>query len=292
MAKDKFKAVWVSHSSISDFLTCPRAYYLNNVYKNPKTGNKIQVVNPPMSLGLAVHSTLEKLSVIPTKDRFRGNLLDKYEKEWEKVSGKKGGFLDKDTESHYKKRGEEMIRRVIDDPGPLLNLAVKIKMDLPWFWLSEEDEIILCGKIDWLEYDDQNESVHIIDFKTGKVAESEDSLQLPIYHLLVANCQGHDVSKASYWYLDQVDGIVEQNLPDLDESRSRVMKIAKKIKLARQLDHFECPQGEDGCWACQPLESVISGDAEFVGTNKDFGKDLYVVEDLKSGDEERDGEIL
>src|ERR1035437_4279352 len=36
MAQDKFNAVWVSHSSIGDFLKCPRLYYLHNVYKNDK----------------------------------------------------------------------------------------------------------------------------------------------------------------------------------------------------------------------------------------------------------------
>ena len=37
MAVDKYTAVWVSHSSMGDFLKCPRAYFLHNVYKDPKT---------------------------------------------------------------------------------------------------------------------------------------------------------------------------------------------------------------------------------------------------------------
>jgi len=31
--KDKFAAIWISHSSISDFLKCPRSYFLKNIYK-------------------------------------------------------------------------------------------------------------------------------------------------------------------------------------------------------------------------------------------------------------------
>ena len=58
---DKYKAVWVSHSSMGDFLKCPRLYYLHNVYKNPKTGRKIAIVSPHMSLGVAVHNVLENL---------------------------------------------------------------------------------------------------------------------------------------------------------------------------------------------------------------------------------------
>ena len=56
---DKFKAVWVSYSSISDFKKCPRAYYLKNIYKNPKTGKKIELVAPPLALGSVVHDVLE-----------------------------------------------------------------------------------------------------------------------------------------------------------------------------------------------------------------------------------------
>jgi len=72
---DKFTATWVSHSSIRDFLNCPRAYYLNNVYKDPATNHKIQIVSPALSLGSSVHEVIESLSNLPTKDRFKESLL-------------------------------------------------------------------------------------------------------------------------------------------------------------------------------------------------------------------------
>ena len=197
------------------------------------------------------------------------------EKEWISVSGKKGGFFDEETEHHYKERGKEMLRRVIQHPGPLANMAVKIKEELPWFWLSETDSIILCGKIDWLEYIEQNNSVHIIDFKTGKNVEDSNSLQLPIYYLLVHYCQKRTVSKISYWHLQLHDEPQEQPLPDLQGSYDEVQKIAKKIKLARQLEHFSCK--EDGCRYCLPYESILKGEAEFVGKGS-YGHDIYVVQ--------------
>lgn len=145
-----------------------------------------------------------------------------------------------------------MLRHIMDNPGPLQNKAIKISQDLPHFWLSEEEEIILCGKIDWLEYLPEQDGVHIIDFKTGAGEESEDSLQLPIYHLLVHNCQQRKVVKASYWYLEKENGLEEKKLPDLAESEKKVLDIARKIKLARRLEKFDCPQG--GCRACTPYE--------------------------------------
>ena len=51
----------------------------------------------------------------------------------------------------------------------------------PNFFLSEEENIILNGKIDWMEYIEEGDSVRVIDFKTGRNKESQGSLQLPIY---------------------------------------------------------------------------------------------------------------
>src|SRR5207249_4528187 len=115
--------------------------------------------------------------------------LDQYNEAWKKVTGKLGGFKNTDQEQRVKERGAQMLQRVIDNPGPILNQAIKIQKELPNYYLSVEENIVLCGKIDWLEYIPDDDTVHIIDFKTGRHDESADSLQLPIYYLLVENCQ-------------------------------------------------------------------------------------------------------
>ena len=275
---DKFAATWVSHSSISDFLKCPRAYYLNNVYKDPKTQHKIQLVAAPLALGQAVHEVLESLSLLPAKERFKVSLLDRFDTAWKNVSGKKGGFTSETQEQQYKQRGEAMLRRVMANPGPLKNLSVKIKSDLPQYWLSEEDEIILCGKVDWLEFLPELDAVHGIDFKTSKREEDGKSLQLPIYHLLVHNTQHRKVAKASYWYLELSDKLVEKELPDLQEAHDRLLEIAKRIKVQRKLNVFKCPNGDAGCFACRPLEKIIRGEAEYVGLSS-IRQDMYIIKE-------------
>lgn len=276
MAKDKFSAVWVSHTSLKDFLTCPRAYYLKNVYKNPQTGHKFQVMTPALALGQIVHEVLEALSQKPTDQRFLQSPLQTYEQAWQKVSGKKGGFFSELEEQKYKERGRAMIERVLKVKGPLARLAVKIQQDLPYFWLSEEENIILCGKIDWLEYLPDTDSVHIIDFKTGKKMEDGESLQLPIYHLLVHHCQHRQVSAASYWYLEFSDELEPKQLPDLQTAKEEVLRLAKQVKLARQLQLFKCKKGADGCSACQPLEKIVRGEGELVGENE-YHQDIYIL---------------
>ena len=271
---DKYTAVWVSHSSISDFLKCPRAYYLKNIYKDPKTGHKVNHVSPALALGQAVHDVLEGLSSIKVEDRLKISLLDSYESAWRKVSGKLGGFKDADEEFQVKARGTEMLKRVTDHPGPILNKAIKIQQDLPYYYISEADNIILCGKVDWLEYIESNDSVHVIDFKTGLREEKEDSLQLPIYQLLIKNCQKRNLSGASYWYLATSDVPISMTLPKIEESEERVLTIARQIKIAREAKEFNCPR--QGCYACRPFEVIISGGAEFVGVGG-YKQDLYII---------------
>lgn len=273
---DEYSATWVSHSSISDFLKCPRSYYLRNVYKNPKTGHKMTIVTPPMALGAAVHEVIESLAGLPAEERLKVSLVKKLDPVWQKVSGEKGGFKNFQEESEFKNRARQMLINLQENPGPLVKKAIRIKsdMNLPHFWLNKEDGIILAGKIDWLSYSEETDSVEIIDFKTGRNEEKEDSLQLPIYLLVATNTQSKKVTGAYYWYLDKDEGMVEKNLPDEDASYKKVYAVAKRIRLARKINHFKCPT--DGCWACRPYERILKGEGKLVGVSS-TGQDIYTL---------------
>ncbi len=283
MPADKYSAVWLSHSSIADFKKCPRLYYLRNMYKDPKTKRKMQVVSPSLSLGMAVHDTLDQISGLPTATRFNVDLLERFESVWQRYTGKKGGFQSPEVEFRYKERGEAMIRRVLNNAGPLRNKAVKLGQELPFYFLSEEENLILCGKVDWLEYLEATDSVHIIDFKSSKSEEDPESLQLPIYTLLVANTQKRKTTKASYWYLEFSDDLQEKELPDLETSSEAVLKMGKQISLARKLNKLECKTG--GCRYCEQMEKVLRGEAEYIGVDEKMGKDNYIFIETHMEDE-------
>ncbi len=272
---DKYSATWISHSSLGDFIACPRSYYLKNVYKSPKTGNKMQLISPALVLGQVVHNVLESRSKLVVGERFKQPLLEQYSELWTQFSGKRGGFADASEEQRFKERGEQMLRNVMNNPGPLSKLAVKISVDLPYYWLSESDEIILCGKIDWLEYLPEEDGVRIIDFKTGKHKEKEGSLQLPIYHLLVHNTQQRKVVDACYWYLEDPEGLSIKELPSLEAAHEQVLALAKQVRLARKLEMFKCPEGKAGCRSCQPYEAILRGEAEYIQV-KDR-RDIYIL---------------
>lgn len=275
--EDKYAAVWLSHSSISDFQKCPRLYYYNNIYKNPLSGRKISIMKPSLSLGQVVHKVTEELSQLPVEDRLKMPLAKRYDELWETVSGKKGGFLSVEEEKTYKDRGYVMLDRLEKHPGLILNKALKIKQDLPHYWFSEKDNMILCGKIDWIEYLEATNSIHVVDFKTGMRKEKSDSLQLPIYLLLLKHTQSREIAKMSYWYLYTDDEPEEVALPDEVDAHDRIMKIAQRIKLARQLNHFTCPVDEkNGCRACAPYEAIVKGKGEFVGVGE-YNKEVYIL---------------
>lgn len=277
MAQDKYSALWISHSRIRDFETCPRSYYLKYIYRNPKTGHKIKLMTAPLALGQVVHDVIESIQTIPTKERFSTSLIERLHDSWKKIEGKLGGFADNSIESRYKARAEAMLLRIMKDPGPLANLAVKLQTDYPSYWISDEKNIILTGKIDWMEYLPETDSVHIIDFKTGRNEEDEDSLQLPIYYLLAKRCQKRYVAKMSYWYLEKTENaIVEKPLPVDTDIEKIVLDKALAVELAVKLNRFKCKQ-QGGCNACSPYESIVSGRAEFVGVNS-YKEDIYLLE--------------
>lgn len=283
--RDTFGAVWVSHSSMGDFLKCPRAYYLHNVYKDPKTRRKINVTSPALALGVSVHEVVEGLGRYSADKRSAVPMLAQFEEAWKKVSGKKGGFTDASQEAESKARGIAMIERVARNLGPLAQKTVKLKEGTggmpPNMFLTDEDDIILCGKIDWLIYEPTDDSVHLLDFKTGKNEEGGESLQLPIYQLLMHNLQKRKVTGASYWYLDRDDVPVPANLPSVEESFNRVIEVARKVKAARDRatthgpeNVFICAKGS--CFACRPFEKILRGEAEYVGVGE-YNQDIYIA---------------
>jgi len=245
------------------------------MYRNPATNRKISIMSPALALGQTVHEVVESLSVLPVEERFKIPLADKFNQAWAKVTEEKGGFKNATEETEVKQRGLIMLARITANPGPVAKKAIKIRQDLPYFWLDEADNIILCGKIDWLEYLPETDSVSVLDFKTGKYDEDPDSLQLPIYLLLVSSCQDRLVVGASYWYLDRDEAPKPVPLPDAASSREKVLTIAKKIALARKLNHFVCPKA-GGCRNCRDLELAAAGKAKLIGTN-DFGQELYII---------------
>jgi len=248
----KYNAVWLSHSSVSDFLKCERLYYLRNVWKN-SNGRKINIVSPQMSLGSAVHAVIEPLAELKVSERESivsgnhiENLQNKFENTWKKYSGLMGGFETPEEEKEYKERGIKMIRNVIENPGPIISKTVKFYNGdfIPNIYLSETDNIILCGLVDWVEYLEATDTLRVIDFKTGLRDEKDESMQLPIYKILVESLQKRKVENGAYWYLDRdkfykIKEILDEDVEVVKEKLLEIGKQIKEKKLAKTPQEME-----------------------------------------------------
>jgi len=274
--KYPFGAMWISHSSISDFERCPRLYWLKNVYKDPQVGKKVQIVNPHMTLGTAVHDSIEKIRYLPRDLRFEKSLTHIFEEVWVNFEGKTGGFKDTDEEKEFKAKGYKMIKRVEENPGPLksLSIALKAKGEMVSS-MSLTEDIILCGNVDWVEVLGDG-SLHIIDFKTGKNEEKSDSLQLPIYLLLAAAFNpNRPVTKLSYWYLDKSDLPTEAPMPNMEGVWERLKEIGQSMKNAKKAYPTGIPCPFKGCRYCKEYDAILEGKLKRVGYDQAREKILF-----------------
>lgn len=301
---DKYKAVWLSHSSMQDFEKCPRLYYLHNIYKN-NNNRKIGIVSPYMSLGIAVHNVLEGLIKYKSEDRNKQDLIGFFEIEWAKVSGERGGFRNQEEELDFKNRGLTMIQNVLKDPKVLLEKTIPTKSYysgdmLPNIIMDEYENIILCGNIDWIKYNSDANNLQVVDFKTGRNEEKEDSKQLPIYKILLSKLQSKwTVSNIGlYWYLDSGE-LKEKQIEeeDLNKIWQQIINIGidirdRKIEWTSNgwvnrknvINNFKCrnstteePDAE--CFHCKDLARIVRGDLDnikYVGVDM-YGRDSYLV---------------
>lgn len=285
--RDKYKAVWLSYSSLNDFQKCHRLYYLKNMFKDPRTRRKVNIASPYLTLGSTVHKVIENLKNIKTEARaefIKNNLASDFEREWQKYTLESGGFKDEGEQKDFYERGLKMIEKVVANPKYLLNKIIPQKYFydgdmIPNYFIDEENDLILCGSVDWVEYLPTSDQVRIIDFKTGRNDESDSSWQLPIYYLLFSNLQKlagakkeFSVAELAYWYLDQenkksgnehdefeIKKVDDSELAKIEQVKLEILKLGLEIKKFREGGEYICNHETspgEGCRHCRDFERV------------------------------------
>lgn len=272
---ERNNTIWISHSSISDFESCPQLYYLKSLYRDPATNHRIQAVNPFLTLGSVVHNVIEEAGCLPEAKRLAISLKDNFEKSWQFWRGKKGGFFSKTEEDLFKERGKIMIGR-FEDSDLIRSPNYMMGDDLPKVRLFREEDLVLVGGIDWIEVL-PNKSLHIIDFKTGKNKEDKNSLQLPIYHILASYNLKEPVEKLSYWYLEGEEKPLAMDLASVKEYIPIIRHKALTMKRAIQGNRLTCKSSNGECFQCRKYKKIVSGQAEYVGYDEEMSRDLYFV---------------
>lgn len=265
--------LFISYTSLSDFLACPKAYYLKNIYRDSKTGFRLQVASPYLSLGSTVHDAikwfLEMRGQVTQKQ-----LADKFRNLWLKYRGKRGGFASPEEEANFGKRGLKMLDNFFQNAQVLEKTTHQL--DFPKLSLGEE--IILMGNFDFVG-EKEDGTLHVLDFKTG-ISEEKDPIQLYIYAILAeANLQ-KEVTSASFWYLDK------DTLPKaivLDPLEPKLDWLKEKSKLLKQAitdNNWVCKNGDELCKECKIYTALINGDGEFQFSDGRYKKDVYFLANL------------
>jgi hypothetical protein len=270
-------AIFLSPSSLSDFDKCGQLYFLRNVYRSPR-GLKIQLINPNLALGQAVHDTLEQF-LKSSGPRTKEELNRIFDYIWGNLTGEKGGFTGVDEEKGFKERALSMLERFWAN----LHFRQAEPVKIPGFPKVElGNDLILTGKLDWIEKDadarlPDGQGYHIIDFKTGK-EEREDSPQLSIYALLVSRLLGSKKVRTSYWYLDRDNELVSVPTVDIEETFEVLKKKGEIIKMVRQTNSFRCQSGQESCWACRDMLAISQGKGKLVSMDPVNRKqEIYIL---------------
>ncbi len=262
-------AIFISNTSLSDFLKCPRSYYLKNVYRNPKTGYRIQIASPYISLGATVHDAikwflenLDRPSLLELNDQFRNF--------WWKYHGKRGGFSSKEDEALFGQRGLKMLENFLNNYAKLEQMVKSAKF--PKYPLIEN--VMLTGNLDYVG--EMPAGLHVIDFKTG--AKDEDSpLQLYIYAILAESYYGKDVKKMSFWYLDRDLEPKEAVLDPLEKTLDWLKEQAREVKTALAEGNWVCRGRVELCFDCRDYQAILDGKGEFMFSDHTYKKDVYYL---------------
>lgn len=265
--------IYISYTSLKDFLKCPNSYFLKNIYKDPKTGFRLQIASPYLTLGSTVHDSVKwflDMQGQVTKEQ----LIQKYRNFWLKYRGKRGGFNSLEEEATFGKRGLKMLDNFLNNAKGLEKSAPPVTF--PKYNLVED--IILIGNFDFVgEVPDG--TLHIVDFKTG-ANDEEDTLQLYLYAILAEVNLEKPVSKASFWYLDREDAPREIVLDPLEPKLAWLKEKALELKKAIQEGNWVCIKGlepVERCRDCKDYQAVIEGKGELQFSDYRYKKDIYYL---------------
>ena len=246
MAQELF---YVSPNKLKIWLECPRKYW--HYYLHEPTKYQ-EPPRPYYTLGEAVHNTLNSFFSLVPQIRTRERLFDLLERYWIAARNQEGGFKDAAEEKIYKERALAMLDNFYKNED---TSAVPFKLSpSATKYVPINETVMLGGKIDRIDQE-PDESLHIIDYKTGK-EDIDDPYQLPIYALLARIWLKKNISKLSYLHLGSGNWSTESTNEQKEQETKRfVIDTADQIPKEPAKDFFVCHLGST-CPHCDYLREI------------------------------------
>ena len=254
-----------SPSKLGLFEKCPKSYqfnYLDPIYSKMKSDlNKMpENIFSFFTLGRAVHNAITLFFHAQEEERSWENLKNTLKVTWTSEAqrnkkmplGKWGGFKSIEQEREAYNQALLMLKnffsmqikdsKIVYLPTSDIRHSIKDYQDLI---TPINEDFDISGKFDLIT-ENEDESLHIIDFKTGK-NEDSDSFQLKFYKVLAEEKFKKPASKASFFFLRSGSRKeFELDAQDTDDLKS---EIIKKIDLINQTKEFK-PKPSNFCKFC------------------------------------------
>lgn len=207
----------------SMYLQCParyRFYYLCNF-------KKLERPKPYFVVGENVHFTLKKFFDFPPKERTYKLLEEILRKKWRDNDSRKRAFKNKQEEKEYGIQALLMLQRFWETKELTKEPYLK---EVDWK-TNLEDGLLLRGKIDRVDF--EKNSLHIIDYKTGKERgeKEEENLQFLFYPLLAKKITKKEISKVSFFYLNSGRFKTKYlDEKDFKKAEEKILEIVNQIQ--------------------------------------------------------------
>ncbi|MBM3119236.1 MAG: PD-(D/E)XK nuclease family protein [Chloroflexi bacterium] len=223
------------------FLQCPRQYkfqyieHLGDIYKKAR---------PYFTMGDHVHAALKDfLSAVPISERSLPKLENLLREKWRR---NRKGFNNREDEKRWGEKALNQLRRFAKNQ----DISVTPLMIENYHKVELTPNLVLGGRIDRVDKEADG-SLHIIDYKTGKMPAEINQIQLHIYALILSKKQDLPLKKASYLYLDAGKlRTIELTAAELAQATSYVIGMVNRI--CTEEEYPATPNIY--CWNCDFLE--------------------------------------
>ena len=259
LPQHNLKMFEASPFKLNMFLQCPRQYMfqyidrLGDIYRKPR---------PYFTMGDHIHAALKDfLSLVPVNERTPSKLEALLREKWQL---NRKGFNDREDEKKWGKKALNQLRWFVKNQ----DISVTPLMIENYHKVELIPNVVLGGRIDRVDKEADG-SLHIIDYKTGKMPDEINRVQLQIYALILSKKQDLPLRKASYLYLDAGKlRTIELTASELTQATSYVIDMVDRICMER-----EYPATPNNyCWNCDFLEICPQKEeaAKFTATEGDL----------------------